>query len=140
MQTSLQGIAHKAPSQQAYRFRNLDGIRNEELRKDCWRAIRPEAADGVDEVSSQADEQEVEGNISPLVERLKRKRYRATLVKRPYIPNENGKLRPLGIQVVEDTLLQVAVTRLLTAIYAQDCLRWSSGYRPHMGVWTQWTN
>jgi RNA-directed DNA polymerase len=48
MQTSLQGIAHKAPSQQAYRFRNLDGIRNEELRKDCWRAIRPEAADADD--------------------------------------------------------------------------------------------
>jgi retron-type reverse transcriptase len=125
MQTSLQGLAEKAKSQGTYRFRTLYGRLTEELLKDCWRAIRTEAAYGVDEVSAQADEQDLDGNISDLVARLKRKRYRAKLVRRRYIPKENGQVRPLGIPAVEDKLLQLAVTRILTAIDAQDFLRCS---------------
>ena len=94
MQTSLQGIAEKAKSHKQYRFRNLDGMLNEGLRKDCWRAIRQEAAYGVDEVSAPAYEQDLDDNISHLVERLKRKRYRAKLVRRHDIPKGDGKLRP----------------------------------------------
>lgn len=134
MQTSLQGIAEKAKSQATYRFRNLYGMLTEELLKDCWRDIRKDAAYGVDEVSAQAYEQDLDANISDLVERLKRKRYRAKLVRRHYIPKGDGRLRPLGIPAVEDKLLQLAVTRLLTAIYEQDFLRCSYGYRPHMGA------
>ena len=98
---------------------------NEGLLKDGWRDIRKDAAYGVDEVSAQAYEQDLDANISHLVERLKRKSYRAKLVRRHYIPKENGKLRPLGIPAVEDKLLQLAVTRLLTAIYEQEFLRCS---------------
>jgi len=134
MQTSLQGIAEKAKSQEKYRFRNLYGMLNEALLRDCWRDIRKDAAYGVDEVSAQAYEQDLDENISHLVERLKRKRYRAKLVRRHDIPTGNGKLRPLGIPAVEDKLLQVAVTRILTAIYEQDFLRCSDGYRPHIGA------
>ena len=97
----------------------------EELLKDCWRDIRKEAAYGVDEVSAQADEQDLDGNISDLVASLKRKRYRAKLVRRRYIPKENGQVRPLGIPAVEEKLLQLAVTRILTAIDEQDFLRCS---------------
>ncbi|MGH8059425.1 MAG: group II intron reverse transcriptase/maturase, partial [Candidatus Entotheonellia bacterium] len=122
---ALQGIAEKAKSQETHRFRNLYGMLTEELLKDCWRDIRKEAAYGVDEVSAQAYEQDLDGNISDLVERLKRKGYRAKLVRRRYIPKENGQLRPLGIPAVEDKLLQLAVTRLLTAIDEQDFLRCS---------------
>jgi len=68
------------------------------------------------------------------VERLKQKRYRAKLVKRHYLPKGNGQFRPLGIPAVEDKLLQVAVTRLLEAIYEQDFLRCSYGYRPGVGA------
>jgi RNA-directed DNA polymerase len=134
MQTSLQGIAEKAKSHAKYRFRNLYGMLNEELLQDCWRDIRKEAAYGVDEVSAHAYEQHREANIRHLVERLKRKSYRAKLVRRHYIPKENGQLRPLGIPAVEDKLLQLAVTRLLTAIYEQDFLRCSYGYRPQVGA------
>jgi RNA-directed DNA polymerase len=123
MQTSLQGRAEKAKSQEKYRFRNLYGMLNEERLRDCWRDIRKDAAYGVDEVSAQAYEQDLEANISHLVERLQRKSYRAKLVRRHYIPKGDGKLRPLGIPAVEDKLLQLAVTRLLTAIYEQDFLR-----------------
>ena len=69
-----------------------------------------------------------------LVERLKRKQSRAKLLRRQYIPKGDGKLRPLGIPAVEHTLRQRAVARILQAIDEQDFLRWSDGYRPHMGA------
>jgi len=68
------------------------------------------------------------------VERLKRKRYRANLVRRHYIPREGGRKRPLGIPATEDKPLQVAVARILGAIYEQDFLRCSYGYRPSVGA------
>ena len=119
----MQGIAEKAKSQEKYRVRNLYGMLTEELLKDGWRDIRTDAADGVEEVSAQAYEQDLNGNISHLGERLQRKSDRAKLVRQHYIPKGDGRLRPLGRPAVEDKLLQVAVTRLLTAIYAQDFLR-----------------
>jgi retron-type reverse transcriptase len=134
MPTSLQGIAEKAQSQKRYRFRNLYGMLNEELLKESWREIKKHAAYGVDQISAQDYEQHLEENIRDLVERLKQKRYRAKLVKRHYIPKGNGKLRPLGMPAVEDKLLQVAGTHLLEAIYEQDFLRCSYGYRPGVGA------
>jgi group II intron reverse transcriptase/maturase len=134
MPTSLQGIAKKAQSQKRYRFRNLYGMRNEELLRESWREIKKHVAYGVDQISAQDYEQQLEENIRDLVERLKQKRYRAKLVKRHYLPKGNGQLRPLGIPAVEDKLLQVAVTRLLEAIYEQDFLPCSYGYRPGIGA------
>jgi group II intron reverse transcriptase/maturase len=134
MQTSLQGIAKKAEREKKYRFRNLYGMLNEEMLGDCWRDIRKNAAYGVDRVSAQEYGQNLEENIRQLVERLKRKRYRAKLVRRQYIPKGGGKLRPLGIPATEDKLLQLAVTRILAAIYEQDFLRCSYGYRPNIGA------
>ena len=134
MPTSLQGIATKAQKQKRDRFRNLYGMLNEELLRESWREIKKHVAYGVDEVSAQDYEQQLEENIRDLVERLKQKRYRAKLVKRHYLPKGNGQLRPLGIPAVEDKLLQGAVTRLLEAIYEQDCLPCSYGYRPGIGA------
>jgi RNA-directed DNA polymerase len=107
---------------------------NEELLKESWREIKKHAASGVDQISAQDYEQNLGGNIRDLVERLKQKRYRAKLVKRHYIPKGNGKLRPLGMPAVEDKLLQVAATRLLEAIYEQEFLPCSYGYRPGVGA------
>ena len=67
---------------------------NEARLRDCWRAIRKDAAYGVDEVSAQAYEQDLDENISHLVERLKRKSSRAKRVRRHDIPTGDGKLRP----------------------------------------------
>lgn len=134
MQTSLQGIAEKARRQKKYRFRNLYGMVNEGLLRECWRDIRKDAAYGVDRVSAQEYGEELEENIKRLVERLRGKRYRAKLIRRHYIPKGEGKFRPLGIPAVEDKLLQVAVARILGAIYEQDFLRCSYGYRPRVGA------
>jgi RNA-directed DNA polymerase len=134
VQTSLLGIAKKASSDKRYRFRNLYRELNEELLRDSWRLLRKDAALGVDLVSAAEYEANLEENIHQLVERLKRKRYRAKLVRRHYIPKGEGKMRPLGIPTIEDKLLQMAVKRLLEAIFEQDFLSCSYGYRPRVGA------
>jgi RNA-directed DNA polymerase len=134
MSTFLQGIAKKAHEQPKHRFGNLYELLNEDFLHECWRDIRKDAAYGVDRISAEDYEQSLDENIHDLVERLKRKQYRAKLVRRQYIPKGNGKLRPLGIPAVEDKLLQLAVTRILQAIYEQDFLRCSYGYRPNVGA------
>jgi group II intron reverse transcriptase/maturase len=136
VQTSLLGIANKAKSDKRYRFRNLSRELSEELLLDSWRLLRKDAALGVDGVSAAEYETNLEANIEQLVERLKRKSYRAKLVRRHYIPKGEGRMRPLGIPATEDKLLQLAVKRLLEAIYEQDFLSCSYGYRPGVGART----
>jgi group II intron reverse transcriptase/maturase len=107
-----------------YRRLNRDVLRLSFFR------LRKDAASGVDGVTFQEYERNLENNLADLEERLKRKAYRARLVRRKYIPKGNGKLRPLGIPVLEDKLLQMAVTQILLAIYEMDFLPCSYGYRP----------
>ncbi len=134
MPTFLQGIAKKAQEHSKHRFGNLYELLNEAYLKECWHDIRKDAAYGVDRVSAQDYEQHLDENIHGLVERLKRKQYRAKLVRRVYIPKGDNRWRPLGIPAIEDKLLQLAVTRILQAIYEQDFLRCSYGYRPNVGA------
>ena len=85
-------------------------------------------------VTAEAYAANLQANIEALAQRLKAKRYRAKLVRRCYIPKENGKERPLGIPALEDKLVQLACAKLLTAIYEQDFLECSYGYRPGRGA------
>jgi RNA-directed DNA polymerase len=135
MSPFVPGIAKKAQEQPQHRVGNLDAWLNEPLRKECWRDIRKGAAAGVDRIRAQDYERHRDENMHHLVARRKRKRYRAQLGRRRDIPKGEGQLRPLGIPAVEDTLLQLAVMRLLQAIDAQDFLRCSDGYRPPVGAW-----
>jgi retron-type reverse transcriptase len=128
--TSLRGIANRAKACKQHRFRDLYRNLDVEMLRSCWGDLNKDAASGVDEVTSQAYQEDLEANIEALAERLKTKRYRAKLVRRCYIPKESGKQRPLGIPALEDKLLQLACAKLLTAIYEQDFLDSSYGYRP----------
>jgi retron-type reverse transcriptase len=101
---------------------------------DCWGDLKKDAASGVDGVTWQAYAEHLQATVEALVERLKQKRYRAKLIRRHYIPKGTGQERPLGIPVVEDTLLQAACARLLTAISEQEFLACRDGYRPGRGA------
>ncbi len=128
--TFLRAIAEKAHQNKRYRFGGLYRQINRDVLRQCFYQLRKEAASGVDRVTYQEYEQNLEGNLEDLMRRLKNKAYRARLVRRKYIPKGNGKYRPLGIPVLEDKLLQVAVTQILLAIYEMDFKPCSYGYRP----------
>ncbi len=128
--TSLRGIAKRASACKSHRFQDLYRLLNAELLLDSWHALNKKAASGVDGVTAQAYEADLMANLQNLAERLKTKRYRAKLVRRCYIPKDNGKERPLGIPALEDKLVQLACASVLKAIYEQDFLPVSYGYRP----------
>jgi RNA-directed DNA polymerase len=130
MPTSMLGLTNKARDRKVHVFKGLYALITEEFLRDSWRMIRKDAAYGVDQVSASEYEQNLDDNIRDLVERLKRNFYHAKLVRRQYIPKPDGRQRPLGIPATEDKLLQLAVTRVLEAIYEQDFLSCSYGYRP----------
>lgn len=133
MQTSLRGIANKARVNKRHRFRDLYRCLNAEFLLECWPELNRDAASGVDGVTVREYEESLAENIQALVERLKSKRYRAKLVRRCYIPKGKGQ-RALGIPALEDKLVQLACAKLLTAIYEQDFLDCSYGYRPGRGA------
>jgi group II intron reverse transcriptase/maturase len=134
MQISLRGIANKAKRLKQYRFLNLYTMLNEYNLLDSWRYIKKNVASGVDKVSAREFEQDLQSHVASLVERLKRKSYRAKLVRRQYIPKGKDKWRPLGIPATIDKLLQLAVARILNAIFEADFLPYSFGYRPGIGA------
>jgi group II intron reverse transcriptase/maturase len=134
MQTSLQGIANKARREKQYRFCNLSGMLTESYLQYCWKYIRQDAATGVDRVTAAAYGRDFSSNVSKLLERLRKGSYRAKLVLRRWIPKGKDKLRPLGLPALEDKLLQLAVAFILRAIFEEDFLECSHGYRPKRGA------
>lgn len=128
--TSLWGIAKRARACKDHRFQDLYRLLDAELLHASWRDLNKKAAAGVDGVAMAAYEEDLDANITALVERLKTKRYRTRRVRRCYIPKEGGGERPLGIPAVEDRLVQAACARILIAIYEADFLDVSYGYRP----------
>lgn len=132
--TFLQALSTKAGTAQAHRFQNLYGQLNASLLYAAWCRLNKHGAPGVDKVTIAQYGEDLGENSRRLVERLKRDEYRSRLIRRQYIPKGNGKERPLGIPVVEDRLLQGAARLLLEAIFEEDFLPGSYGYRPKTGA------
>jgi retron-type reverse transcriptase len=82
--------------------------------------------------------EELEGNLRDLAERLRRGAYRARPVQRAYIPKADGRPRPIGVPVLEDKIVQRAAVEVLSAIYEEDFLGFSYGFRaersPHRAL------
>jgi len=133
-QTFLRAIAEKATTDKHHRFGDLYRWLNRDVLRLCFFRLRKDAASGVDGVTYQEYERNLEANLEDLEGRLRRKGYRARLVRRKYIPKGNGKMRPLGIPALEDKLVQTAVTQILLAIYEVDFLPCSYGYRLGTGA------
>jgi RNA-directed DNA polymerase len=120
--TSLRGRANNARADKQPRFRDLYRCRDATLLRTCWDDLNKAAASGVDHVTAEEYAVNLQANSEALAQRLKTKRYRATLVRRGYMPKANGQERPLGIPALEDQLVHLAGAKLLTASSEQDFL------------------
>ena len=96
----------------------------------AFHAIRREAAPGVDGVTWTDYEQDLDRSIEDLHARVHRGAYRALPSRRSYIPKEDGSKRPLAVAALEDKIVQRAVSVLLSAIYEEEFLGFSYGFRP----------
>jgi RNA-directed DNA polymerase len=99
----------------------------------AFEALRPKAAAGVDGVTWEQYRQGLEENLQDLHGRLHRGAYRAKPSRRVFIPKADGQKRPLGIASLEDKIVQRAVVEVLNAIYEEDFLGFSYGFRPGRG-------
>jgi RNA-directed DNA polymerase len=97
----------------------------------AFRRQRRAASAGVDGVTVEAYERDLEGNLRDLCDRVHSGRYRPQPVRRTYIPKADGGRRPLGVPALEDKIVQGAVAEVLSAVYEADFLGFSYGFRPH---------
>ncbi|MFN8626361.1 MAG: group II intron reverse transcriptase/maturase [Candidatus Binatia bacterium] len=108
----------------------LHHVYDVERLRQAYYALKRTAAAGVDGQTWKQYGEELEGNLRDLSDRLRRGGYRAKPVRRTYIPKADGRQRPLGVPALEDKLVQRAVVEVLNAIYEQDFLGFSYGFRP----------
>lgn len=124
-------IAELAKSQPKMKFTSLVHLLNEESLKQCHMELPSKKATGISGTTKELYEENLDDNIQDLVIRLKQKSYRPVPVRRMYIPKPgSSKKRPLGIPEYEDKIVQKAITKVLNAIYENDFLDSSFGFRP----------
>src|ERR1700678_1416582 len=126
----LGGVRQAARARKQERFTALLHHLTIDLLRESYYALQRSAAPGVDGVSWQQYEQGLEGRLAELHGRVHRGAYRAQASRREYIPNADGRQRPLGIAALEDKIVQQAVVTILSEIYEVDFKGFSYGFRP----------
>jgi RNA-directed DNA polymerase len=130
MTTKLGRIAERARRDPKTQFTSLAHLITVEALKEAWRSLKKRRSAGIDGVTAQEYERNLEENLQDLHRRLVSMKYRAQPVKRVYVSKGDGTWRPIGIPAVEDKIVQAAVRRVLEAIYEQDFYEFSYGFRP----------
>ncbi len=134
MVTTLQRIAKKASEDKQCQFTSLFHLMNKSLLLECFTALKGKAASGIDNITKEHYATDLEANLEKLVTRLHQMAYRPQPVLRVYIAKPGSdKQRPLGIPTLEDKLVQAGLVKILTAIYEQDFINDSYGFRPARG-------
>ena len=129
LSTKLNRLSEIAGQDPRVKFTSLAHLLDAECLKDSYRELNRHAVSGIDRISYVEYGKHLDENIADLVERLKSKRYRAVDIRRVWIPKPEGGRRPLGILVLEDKIVQKGVAKILSAIYEQDFLDVSYGFR-----------
>jgi len=104
-----------------------------DLLLESFLALKRTAAAGVDKVTWEDYDMQIQENIQDLHKRVQSGAYRALPVRRVFIPKADGRQRPLGIAALEDKIVQRATVAVLNAIYEEDFLGFSYGFRPERG-------
>jgi len=126
----LSRIAERAKQDAGCRFYSIAHFLTKEALWEAFDSLRKDAAAGVDGVTHAEYAEHVIGNVGKLHEKLKSGRYRAQPLRRIYIDKEDGRKRPISIPALEDKIVQRATVDLLNAIFEQDFLECSHGFRP----------
>jgi len=130
--TKQERIAVLAKQSPQMAFTSLAYLMDIEWLTEAYRRTRKDGAVGVDGMTAEKYEQELEGNLKRLLDRAKSGTYHAPPVRRVHIPKggSSTETRPIGIPTLEDKVLQRAVVMLLEPIYEQDFMDYSFGFRP----------
>jgi len=133
MCTDINRIAELAKEDPKRQFFSIAHLITVEKLCEAFRSLRKDASAGIDGVTYEQYETNAEENIRQLHQRLKKGKYQVQPLRRVYIPKEDGKQRPISIPALEDKIVQKVVVNLLNAIYEQDFLDCSYGFRPGRG-------
>jgi len=130
---ALDRIRQVAKQRKKEKFTALLHHINVDTLREAFYALRRKAASGVDGVRWQDYEADLEPRLEDLHRRVQRGAYRPQPSRRTYIPKADGKLRPLAVAALEDKILQGALVLVLNAIYEEEFLGFSYGFRPGRG-------
>ena len=129
VKTGLERVRERARQEKKERFTALLHHVDVDLLRAAFSWLKRDAAPGVDGLTWQEYEQNLERRLVELHERVHRGAYRAQPSRRKFIPKGDGQ-RPLGVAALEDKIVQRAVVEVLNAIYEEDFLGFSYGFRP----------
>jgi RNA-directed DNA polymerase len=130
----LERVRHAARTRKKERFTALLHHVSPELLRMAFFALKRQAAPGVDGMTWQTYEADLDRRIEDLHQRVHRGAYRAQPARRGFIPKADGSRRPLAIAALEDKIVQRATAAVLNAIYEEDFLGFSYGFRPGRGA------
>ena len=129
----LDRVREAARQRKKERFTALLHHVNPDTLRTAFHALKRKAAPGVDGVTWDDYEADLEPRLADLHARIHRGAYRPQPARRTYIPKADGRRRPLAIAALEDKIVQGAVVMVLNAIYEEDFLGFSYGFRPGRG-------
>lgn len=132
MSTGLAKVVERAKREPEARFNSLAHHLDEAALKRAFDRIRKDAASGVDGVTKEEYARHLDENIRDLHQKMRTQQYRHQPIRRVHIPKGPGsrETRPIGISTIEDKIVQGALREVLEAIYEQDFLPCSFGFRP----------
>ena len=133
METKLRRITEMSKEDAKIEFTSLYHLLNKELLFMCHEELDKNKAVGIDGVNKAMYEEKLDENLKNLVSRLKNKAYKPQASLRIQIPKDNGKTRPLGIASYEDKLVQLALKKIIEAVYEPRFLECMYGFRPGRG-------
>jgi len=131
MSPGLLKVSERAQTDSEARFNSVAHLLDGDALLRAYERIRKNAAVGIDGITKEDYGRELVDNLCNLHERLRTKRYRHQPIRRVHIPKAPGKTRPIGISTTEDKIVQGAMREVMEAIYEQDFLDCSFGFRPN---------
>ena len=127
--TQLRQIAEQAIAHPDRVFTSLIHRMDFDFLREAFYELRRDGAPGLSGITVKDYEKDLEANLKDLHERLIGRTYVAPPIKRVWIDKDNGKKRPIGLTEIEDKIVQKAVSMLMGAVFEQDFLPLSYGFR-----------